>query len=48
MKKKGSTVAKVANYEELRQQFLLDIKVVVELEEIPTELVINWDQTGVN
>ena len=47
VKKRGSTAAKVAvsNYEELRQ---LDITVVVELEEIPSELVINWDQTGIN
>ena len=50
VKRRGSTAAKVAvsNYEELRQQFLLDIKVVVELEEIPSELVIKWDQTGIN
>ena len=49
VKRRGSTAAKVAvsNYEELRQQFLLDIKVVVELEEIPSELVISWDQTGI-
>ena len=50
VKRRGSTAAKVAvnNFEELKQQFLLDVKVVVELEEIPPELVINWDQTGIN
>ena len=50
VKRRGSTAAKVdvSNYEELRQPFLLDIKVVVELEEIPSMLVINWDQTGIN
>ena len=50
VKRRGRTAAKVAvsNYEELRQQFLLDIKVVVKLEEIPSELVIKWDQTGIN
>ena len=42
VKRRGSTAAEVAvsNYEELKQQFLLNIKVVVELEEIPSELVI--------
>ena len=29
----------------MKQQFPLDIKVVLE---IPSELVINWDQTGIN
>ena len=50
VKRRGSTAAKVAvsNFEEVKQQFLLDIKVVVEMEEIPSELVINWDQTGIN
>ena len=50
VKRRGSTAAKVAvsNFEEVKQQFLLDIKVVVEIEEIPSELVINWDQTGIN
>ena len=32
----------------LKQQFLLDIKAIVELEEIPSDLIINWDQTGIN
>ena len=27
---------------------MLDIKVVVELEEIPEDVIINWDQTGIN
>ena len=50
VKRRGSTAAKVAvsNLEEVKQQFLLDIKTVVEIEEIPLELVINWDQTGLN
>ena len=29
-------------------QFLFDVKVVMEIEEIPPELVINWDQTGIH
>ena len=32
----------------MRDQYLLDIKVVVQLEEIPDSLIINWDQTGVS
>lgn len=50
VKRRGSTAAKVAvsDFEERKQQFLLDVKVVVELEEIPSKLVINWDQAGIN
>ena len=36
------------NFDYLRDQYLLDIKVVVQLEEIPDSLIINWDQTGVS
>ena len=32
----------------LKQQFLLDIKAAVEIEEIPKDLILNWDQTGIN
>ena len=28
--------------------FLLDIKNVVQMDEVPAQLVINWDQTGIN
>ena len=38
----------VQRFEELKQQYLLDIKAVVEMEEIPHDLIINWDQTGIN
>ena len=50
VKRRASTKAKVAvqNFDELNTQFLLDIKVVVEMDEIPPELVINWDQTGIH
>ena len=50
VKRRGSIAAKVAvsDFEERKQQFLLDVKVVVELEGIPSKLVINWDQTGIN
>ena len=32
---------------EIKPQFLLNIKAVVECEEIPFDLIINWDQTGI-
>ena len=50
VKRRASTKAKVAvqNFDELKTQFLLDIKVVVEMDEIPPALVINWDQTGIH
>lgn len=37
----------VSNFDKIRDQFLLDIKGVKMMEEIPDELVINWDQTGI-
>ena len=50
MKHKATTKSKITvqNFESLKQQFLLDIKAIVELEEIPSDLIINWDQTGIN
>lgn len=47
VKRKGSTKSKVTveHFEEVKQQYLLDIK---ESEEILDKLSINWDQTGVN
>lgn len=50
MKRKATTKSKITipNFEIVKQQFLLDVKAVVELEEIPSDLIINWDQTGIN
>ena len=50
VKRRVSTTAKisVANFEEVKAQFLLDIKVSVEMDEIPPALVINLDQTGIH
>ncbi len=36
-----------ANFNERKQQFLSDVRTTVIMEEIPGELVINWDQTGI-
>ena len=38
----------IENFEEVKAQFLLDIKAVVEMEDIPFDLIINWDQTGIH
>ena len=37
----------VTHFDELKKQFLEDVKVIVQFEEIPSELVLNWDQTGI-
>ena len=38
----------VENFEAVKEQFLLDVTAVVEMEDIPPELVFNWDQTGIS
>ena len=50
VKRKGTTSAKMAasQFDDLKEQFLLDIKAVVEIEKIPHDLVFNWDHTGIN
>ena len=50
VKQKATTTAKInpLHFDELKEQFLLDIKVVVEMMKIPGELVFNWDHTGIN
>ena len=39
-------IAKISLPDWYKAQFLFDVKAVIETEEIPCELVINWDQTG--
>ena len=50
VKRHGYSKSKVTctNFEELREQFLFDIKTIIEFEEIPDDLILNWDHTGVN
>ncbi len=38
----------MSDFEALKAQFIYDIQVVVEMEEIPGELIVNWDQTGIH
>ena len=50
VKRKATSKAKVtvANCDELKEDYLLEIKHVVEMDEIPPELIVNFDQTGLN
>ena len=38
----------IENFEQVEAQFLLDIRAVVEMKDIPFDLIINWDQTGIH
>ena len=38
----------VSNFESIKEQFILDIKTVLEMEDIPPDLCLNWDQTGIS
>lgn len=50
VKRKATTKASVSSldFAALKDQFLFDIQTIIEMEEIPKELVINWDHTGIN
>lgn len=50
VKRRGSSTAKlsVANFEAVKEQFIIDVNAVVEMEDIPPQLVFNWDQTGIS
>ena len=37
-----------ADFEQVKKQFLKDVTETVLMEEIPPELVLNWDQSGIN
>ena len=48
--RKKATTAKskhtVQNFAEVKKSFLEEVKATVTKEEIPAELILNWDQTG--
>lgn len=50
VKRKGTTKAKVAvaDFESLKREFVFIVKGVIEMDEVPPQLVINWDQTGIH
>lgn len=51
VKRRGSTSKSknvIEHFDELRKQFLDEVMTVTVMEEIPPELILNWDQTGLN
>ncbi len=50
VKSRASTKAKVtaADFDAHKAQFVFDIQTIVELEEILSDLIINWDHTGIH
>ena len=44
----SKTKIDVEHFKELKEEFLLDIKNIVTIDEIPMELIINFDQTTLN
>ena len=50
-KRRANSKAKIApkNFAEIKDNFLTesDVQSVIEMEEIPSDLVINWDQTAI-
>ena len=50
VKRRASTKGKklATDFHELKVQFLFNIKAMNQMEEIPQDLVINWDQTGIH
>ena len=49
VKRRGSTNKKILvhDLEAIKTQFLTDVTAVVQTEDIPKDLVLNWDHTGV-
>ena len=49
VRRKANTKTKIAvtDFDELKSQFLIDIRTLRELEEVPDCLVLNWDQTTI-
>ena len=50
VKRRGSTKVRLTpeNFESVRATYLEQIRTTVEFEEIPQEVIFNWDQTGLN
>ena len=51
VQRKGTTAkAKYseADFAKKKREFLDDLVTTVEMDEIPPELILNWDQTGIN
>ena len=37
----------VSNFEEMKSQYLMDVKAFVTVEEIPDDMVLHWDETAI-
>ena len=50
VKRRGSTKVKmtIEDFGAVKELYLLDIKSVVQMDEIPPDLIVNWDQTGIH
>lgn len=50
VKRRGSAKVRVPEdvFHKLKLEFLTDIKVAVLMEDIPSSLIINWNQTGIS
>ena len=50
VKRRGSTTAKpvINNFDEVKTKYLTDIKTLVNKHNIPPELIINWEHTGIH
>ena len=50
VKRRANTAGKISatNFAQLKSQFLFDVQVIREMEGVPHDLVINWDQTGIH
>ena len=50
VKRRANTKTKVTieDFDELKKLFLLDIRNIVQMDEVPTQLIINQNQTGTN
>ena len=49
VKRRANTTVKVSvlEFERYKAQFIFDINAIVEMEEIPPDLILNWDHTGI-
>ena len=49
--KRKMTTAKswysISDFGRLKEEYLKEVVTMVEMEEIPPELILNWDQTGI-
>lgn len=48
IKRRGSSKLTVTNLNGVQEQFIINVNAVVEIEDIPPQFVINWDQTSIS